>query len=348
MPETDWLNLNTQRPYPFVPTADFAADDGAPVVFAGNLAFADAGFTLGVLSAFEHARDSIVLDRYVYGATSIAFVFKTAYGATAPYEAMQCYEWVFVFDLAAEYGATTYTVPTRITAAPDEYGEENPAMGLAFLTVGQLDAVLTTLSAGVGYFTATPQLEPAVLQSNVNTFAEHIKLANEPRPCPPACPCESSSSSSSSSDSSAPSSAESSSSSSSAICDDPTPPEPDDAYAPTRLPLPGGTMLGDVLLKPGYNSTIEVIAASNIVTLSAGLGRGDGMQCEDLRTDDDGNLTAETCRSCGGLVYAVNDTGYSVEHLQLVGGPGSVITPDADNHCIYVQLEEEGICNVEV
>ena len=72
------------------------------------------------------------------------------------------------------------------------------------------------------------------------------------------------------------------------------------------------------------------------------------MQCEDLRTDVHGNLTPETCVSCGELVYAVNGVGFNVEHLQLIGGPGVVIVPDAANHRIYVRLEEEGICDVEV
>ena len=82
------------------------------------------------------------------------------------------------------------------------------------------------------------------------------------------------------------------------------------------------------------------------MTVEDGLNRGEGMQCEDLRTDEEGNLVPETCRSCGGLVFAVNETGYDVEHLQLIGGPGVVIDPDADNHRIYVRLEEEGICSL--
>ena len=129
---------------------------------------------------------------------------------------------------------------------------------------------------------------------------------------------------------------------------DPEPPEPDAAVAPVRVPLPGGVFTGALQLIPGYNCVLSVSELSQTVTITASLGRGDGEQCEDLRTDDDGNLVPETCLSCGDLVYAINAIGFDVEHLQLVGGPGVVIDPDPDNNRVYVRLEEEGICEVQV
>ena len=346
MPQSDWLSLNSQRAYPFVTDADFEVTAGSSIAFDGNAAFADAGFTLGVASAFEHARDHIYLDRYYYDGTLIRFIFRVSYGLAASYEAMQCYEWVFEFDAAASMGTTVYAVPTRVTDDSAEIGEENPAMGLGFLTIGRLDIALTSLSPGVGFFDQQPQVEPAALQSNVNTFVEQLAVANESRPCPPECACEESSSSSSSSSSSP--DEPSSSSSSSGACEDPTPPEPAELNAPTRVPLPGGSFLDAVLLKPGYNCQITVVEAQRSVTIAAGLNKGEGMQCEDLRTAEDGSLVPETCVDCGDLVYAVNSHGFDVEHLQLVGGPGVAIEPDAANYRVYVRLEEEGICEVEV
>jgi hypothetical protein len=344
MPQSDWLSLNGQRAYPFVTNADFTVTAGSLIAFDGDIAFVDAGFTLGIASAFEHARDHIYLDRYYYDGTLIRFIFRVSYGLAASYEAMQCYEWVFEFDVAALTGTTVYAVPTRVTDDLAEIGEENPAMGLGFLTIGRLDIALTPISPGVGFFDQQPQVEPAVLQNNVNTFVEKIAVANEARPCPPECVCEESSSSSSSSSSDE----SSSSSSSSGACEDPVPPEPAELNAPTRVPLPGGSFLDAVLLKPGYNCQITVVEAQRIVTIAAGLNKGEGMQCEDLRTAEDGSLIPATCVDCGNLVYAVNSHGFDVEHLQFVGGPGVVITPDAENHRVYVRLEEEGICEVEV
>jgi len=197
MPESDWLNQNSHRYYPFVPSADFAVSTGT---FDGKSAFADAGFTLGIASAFEHAQDHIYLERYYMEADVIRFIFRLRYAADAPYEAMKCYEWVFEFETDADFGATVYTVPTRIGDI-DLIGEENPEMGIAFLTIGDLTTALVGAATGSVFFTESPELEPALLQSNVNTFVNSILLANEARPCPPECPCDSSSSSSSSSSS---------------------------------------------------------------------------------------------------------------------------------------------------
>ena len=346
MPESDWLNQNAHRFYPFVPTADFEVSSGA---FDGKSAFADVGFTLGISSAFENARDLIYLDRYYKSTGIIRFVFRLRYGDTATYEAMQCYEWVFEFPDDAPFGSTVYAIPTRIEEF-DLIGEESPEMGLGFVTAGDLDVALVGAVNGDVSFTQEPSIEPAALQSSVDTFVNAINLANEDRPCPPdCCPSSSSGSSdSSSSESSSDSSSESSSSSSSPDCEDPTPPEPAELDAPSRMVLPDGQFVGDVKLKPGYNCRIILNKAQNTVNIQSGLERGEGMQCEDLRTDDEGNLIPETCRDCSGMVYAVENHGADVEDLQLVGGPGVLILPDADNHRIVVRLEEEGICEVEV
>lgn len=353
MPESDWLNQNSHRFYPFVPTVDFAVSSGA---FDGKSAFTDAGFTLGISSAFAYARDLIYLERYYKSSGIVRFVFRLRYGDAATYEAMQCYEWVFEFPDDAPFGATVYAIPTRIEEF-DLIGEENPELGLGFVTVGDLDTALVGAVDGDISFTQTPAIEPAALQSNVDTFVNAIQLANEERLCPPAC-CPSSSSSSSQSRSSDSSSSDSSSSeepeppssssSSPTDCEDPVPPEPSELDAPTRMVLPDGRFVGDVKLKPGFNCRITINETQNTVNIQSGLERGEGMQCEDLRTDDEGNLVPETCRDCSGMVYAVENHGAAVEALQLVGGPGVLVLPDADNHRIVVRLEEEGICEVEV
>jgi len=126
------------------------------------------------------------------------------------------------------------------------------------------------------------------------------------------------------------------------------PPEPSELNAPTRLLLPDGTFVGDVLMKEGYNCVITIDGRRNRITIRPGLFKGDGMQCEDLRVDEAGVPFPETCLDCGGLVYAVNSHGFDVEHLQLVGGQGVVIEPDPDNHRVVVRFEEEGICEVDV
>jgi hypothetical protein len=339
VPVVDWLNQNANRDYPFAP-ADFEVSAGA---LDGKAAFSDAGFTLGVASAFEHSRDHVYLERYYKTATTIQFVFRLWYGEDADYAAMQCYEWVFEFPLDAPLGATVYAVPTRIIA-PGRLGSENPEMGLGFLSVGNLDMALTAAVDGNVTLVNLPAIEPALLQSNVNTFVNKLRAANEERPCPPVCDCDSSSSSSSSGSSD--SSSSSSSKSSSSGCEDPDAPEPASLTAPTRLPLPGGRFTEAVKLKPGYNCAIDVDEASNIVTVRSKLYGGEGMQCEDLRIEDDGEPVPETCVGCDELVYAVNNYGYDVERLQLAGGQGVLVLPDPENHRVVVMLEDDGICEV--
>ena len=342
MPESDWLNQNAHRFYPFEPSADFTTDAGT---FDGKSAFSDAGFTLGIASAFEHAQDYVYLERYYMSADIIRFVFRLAYAPAAPYEAMLCYEWVFEFDTDASLGATVYAVPTRITEF-DLIGEENPEMGLGFLSVGDLSVALVGAVDGNVYLTETPQVEPALLQSNVNTFVNQVKVANEERPCPPACDCESSSSGSS--ESSESSSSSSSESSSSGACEDPLPPEPAELTAPVRIELPDGTFVGDIKLKPGYNCIIDINELLNSATIRSRIDAGEGMQCEDLRIGPDGVPVHETCRDCSGMVYAVSGAGFGVEQLQLIGEQGVLVLPDADNHRIVIRFEEEGICEVDI
>lgn len=326
----EWLYLNTQRSYPFV-SPDYAVSAGS---FDGNAAFADLGFTPGIHSNFVPVRDSIYLDRYDTDGSTVTFYFKVAYGTT-DYEAMACYEWAFTFDLLAPLGSIEYAVAQHV-----DDGRENPTMGMAFVACGRLDDL--TLTAGTVDLTDQPTIEPALIQSDAQAFVNQLQLANEPRPCPQLC-CDSSSSSSS-----GPSAEPSEASSSSSGCVDPEEPEAPLQSAPLRLPLPGGQLAGSVKMRAGFNFQIVVQEASNLVILRAGVNRGEGMQCEDLRTDAEGDLVEDTCLSCGELLYGINGYGYEAEQIQLVGEPGVVVTPYPNEHKVVVSVDDVGLCQVEI
>lgn len=353
MPQTEWLTLNKNRRYPFVPSAQFDVDTSAD--FPDNAAFVDAGFTLGIDSNFQPGRDRVYLDEWRITPTTVYFSFKVAYGESATYDPFRCYRWVFEFDRTASFGATSYSVPERDIGLFGSGSEQNPLLGLGFLTIGDVDAIVAALGESTGFFVYSPQVEPAALQTQHNMFVKQFSVANEPRPCPPECDCPeppSSSSSSSAMSSSSPaespsvSSSSSSSSSQPGECTDPIPPEPTAAGVPTATTLPDGVFIGDVKLKEGYNSTISV--SGNLILLSAGVGLGEGVQCEDLRMNPDGSLSPESCLVCGGLLYALNGQGYDVESMQLIGQKGVVIEPDVANHRVVVRFEEEGICEVDI
>ncbi|HSN72866.1 MAG TPA: hypothetical protein VLT59_15220 [Steroidobacteraceae bacterium] len=340
MSQADWLTLNAQRAYPFI-EGPFTTTGGD---FPGNEVFADLGFTPGIASYFEPGRDSIYLDRYYTDGTDIHFFFRVSYGAGAEYEAMACYEWVFSFPLNADIGTTVYSIATQRPLNEFDFSREReaPEMGLAFMACGRLSVL--ALAPGGNHFTDTPTVEPALIKSDARAYVNGINIANEARPCPDECPCPESSSSSSSSGPVTPSS----SSSSSAFCEPDPAPEPVLQSAPLRLALPRTPYTGAIKVKSGYNMQVSVIAAQNAIKFDALVNAGSGMQCEDLRIELDGEPVHESCQTCGGLVYGINGHGYPAEHLQLVGEKGVVILPDADNHRVFILLEEEGLCRVDI
>lgn len=155
------------------------------------------------------------------------------------------------------------------------------------------------------------EVEPSCVQSQANTLVEQLQLANEARPCPPA-PGET--------------------------------PTYEDCVS-----LPGGNFTGDIELLPGFNCELELDVVAGALIIGARQRAGQGMQCEDLRTDGNGDIVVDDCQTCDELVLAVNGHGFDVEALHLVGGPGVVVKPDPEtDHTILVKIEEEGICDVEI
>lgn len=339
MSQADWLTLNTQRAYPFTEPVNLTGSSASLGLPIGNEIFADLGFTAGVSSYFEPGRDSVYLDRYWTDGSIIRFFFRVEYGAGAPYEAMDCYDWVFTFNLTDPIGTVQYAVPTLRPVDVFDYAPETevPEMGLGFMACGQLDGIV--LGAGGEYVLDEPKVEPALIKSDVRSYVNAINVANEERPCPTVC-CDSSSSSSPS--------GESSSSPSSAFCTPEAEPEPALQAAPLRLSLPNGQFTGAVKLMSGYNLQISIIESQTSLKFDAAVNAGDGMQCEDLRIEDDGEPVHDSCETCGTLVYGINGHGYPAESIQLVGAKGVVILPDPDNHRIFVILEEEGLCRVDI
>jgi hypothetical protein len=338
MPETDWLQKNDYRAYPLV-EGDFSlsATQGGPA--SGQelprSGIVDAGFILGVDSAFEIGLDSVYLDSILKTATEIEFRFRAIYSASWR-DFLRCYEWVFVFDLTAAFGETQYAEMTHI-----DTGAEEVHRGTGFLTVGELTDI-AALPDGEWFLINVAAVEPAILQSLAGSIVKQFNLANEARPCPPACPCPSSSSSSSSSLSS------SSSSSPSAVCEDPEAIDPDPGNDAPEALVEAVGIVGDVKLKQGFNTKITVVEGQNVIEITGSEKAGAGAQCDDLRTNADGSIREDLCLPCAGLIYTLNGVGNDVEHFQLVGGPGVVVTPQPNDHEIVISLDEDGICDLDL
>ncbi len=353
MPRTDWLQKNDYRAYPLIEN-DFTLSpigssmSGQPEELPRR-GLVDAGFILGIDSHFELGNDTVYLYSIIKTAGSIAFKFRARYSEDAR-NFLQCYEWLFEFDLDTPFGVTRFVDATHI-----DTGAAGPLRGQGFVTIGNL-VEMADITDGEWLLVAQPEVEPGLLQSLVNTYAKTINAANEPRPCPPDCPCPESSSSlqsssspsSSSSLSSSLSSSSSSSSSDAERCEDPSPIDLDsDLVASVVLPE-SSDYTGHVKLKPGFNCRITVDEANNAIEIGAGEEYGEGRQCTtpDLRTDDDGVVREDECLACRGPIYTVNGQAEGSITLRLVGGPGVVITPRPTENEILISLDEEGICEL--
>jgi len=330
MAETGWLEGNDLRSYPLV-QGNFALVGGGELPRKGLV---DAGFMPGIDSCFEVGKDTVFLHSMVVGLTKVTFTFRAGYSEPER-DFLRCYEWVFTFNYTDPFGLTQHRDMTlREGFSPPQ----EPDRGQGFLTVGDLSEI-EAFGLGEYVLAAEPEVEPALIQPLAKAFVKNVNIANAGRPCPPGCPCPPSSSSSSSSPSS--------SSSSSSGCVDPDPIEPDTDSHAKVLPETVG-LIGDVKLKPGFNSQIVVVESSNLIQLRAGVKLGEGEPCEDLRVDDEGRVAPNLCLPCAGPIYAINGVGADVADFQLVGGPGVVITPNPDEHEIVISLDEEGICEVDI
>jgi hypothetical protein len=339
MPETDWLQVNDFRDYPFVdatatledmpPSSSSSASPMGPAL--PRLGFADAGFILGLDAHFEVGVHKVFLYSITRDGFAIAFRFRS----DAPQ--LACYEWVFIFDDDMVAGTTQ-----EINATRTDTGAEAPDKGFGFLTIGNLEE-LNALPLDELFPDTQPQVEPALLQSLARTFVRKVEIGNEIRPCPQGCECpeESSSSSSSSSESAAPAPDPD-------ACIDLPPPEPDvdpDEATPP-IAVETGSFVDDVKLVPGYNSTISLFEDSGTILLGASVGAGKGEPCKDVRHDADNELIESECLSCALPVFMISGQGGPVDHFQMTGGPGILIEPDPEKpHTLIVEFEEESFCN---
>jgi hypothetical protein len=304
MPELDFLDLNDFIAYPLV------TDDPRTFVGSGSLprrGISDAGFLLGLDSGFDVAADDVHLYSVEVTATEVIFDFRCSALE------MLGYRWLFAFQSTAELGCTAYTMPETIAGAiPD------PERGTGYLTIGNLEELLA-LGVGVYILAGTLRVEPARLQSLIDTYARSVIPANTARLCPPQC-CASSSSGSS----------DSSSSSSSGLVDT--------AY------VYGGALLGDVKFKEGFNSRITVKPANNLIEFDAQVGAGAGPACEDVIIDENGFHQGETCLDCDAFVRSLNGQVSEDGRLKLTGLRGVKVVPDPVNHKLTVTVDPRSVC----
>jgi len=303
MPELDFLDLNNYIAYPLV------TDDPRGFVSSGSLprkGISDAGFLFGLDSGFLPGTDYVRLHAVEITASEVIFDFRSNAAGLA------AYRWLFPFSASAELGCTGDASPTPIAG-----GMPDSELGFGYVTIGDLSE-LTALGVGIYVLSGILRVEPARLQSLVDTYARTIVPANDGRVCPPAC-CASSSSSNSSS-----------SSSSSGAVD-------------TAFPY-NGALVGDVKFKEGYNSRVLVKPADNTIEFDALVGAGAGPACEDVIIDENGFHAGETCLDCDAFVRSINGQVSADGRLSLSGLRGVKVVADPAAHKLVITVDARDLC----
>ncbi len=292
MAERDFYTVSQQISYPLL------SDDSKALTPSGVLpdaALLDAGFLLGLDSGFVPGQHEVYLYSVEVSGTTITFDFRS----DAP--GLLLYRWLFQAETGGVSGCPIYTDAVLIAGGPD-----SPDRGTGFLAVGDLTE-LAALGDGLWLTGGTPRVEPALLQSMIDSFARSVNLANDARRCPPQCGSSASSES-------------------------------------AETFLQAGDLVGDLKFREGYNSRIVLNRTDNSIQLGANRGSGAGETCEDVIIDEGGFQPGAPCSECDGYINSINGKTAQSGQLRLVAGPGMVVVPDPDNHKIVIRVESNRVC----
>lgn len=309
MAERDFYNINDRISYPFI------HGDPTGLLPSGSLpktGFVGAGFTMGHLSRFESGADSVYLHSFVIAAGEVRFDFRSG----AP--GFSGRRFLFTIPVGTPFGATDYQDAVLISG-----GAGDPAYGHAFLTIGDLTDILN-LGDGTWEIDGILRVEPALIQTEYNSFVEDVTVANKARCCPTPCtnPLSSSSSSSSSG-------------------------VPDDPCDPDAIHVHTSGLVGNISFREGNNVTIQVDEANNALLFDALVGYGEGESCEDVIIDGDGPSNfrrGNFCLSCDEVIRSLNGREIPEGKVVIVGGPGVKVEPNIPSYEVGIILDNEKFC----
>lgn len=303
MAERDFYNIGDFITYPLV---DGLTDDNDFALIGGGFlprqGLADAGFMFGAGSGFVAAQHNVYLFEVTVTLLDVVFDFRS----DAP--GLSGFRWLFSFPVTGTLGCSAYVGVTPIVG-----GLEDTQLGYGYVNIGELTDLV---GLGVGTYTLVmgARVEPALLQSLVDTFVSSITVADDPRTCPPECCADSSSSSSSFSSSSF----------------------SDAGGALEAFPV-GGPLVGDVKLIEGYNCQLTTNQVLNAIVINAGVGLGAGQPCHDIVVDHTG-LRLDDCVTCDSFIKSINGVTSPSGELFLSGGNGFTVVAFPDQHKLVVKV----------
>lgn len=293
MPEYGFYDHNDQIAYPLVTSGDLSLIGGGNLPRRG---ISDAGFLLGLDSGFVAGTHNVTL----YSVERVGFTLRFDFRCDAP--GLSGYRWLFEISTLVQTGSII-----EIDVTPVPSGSPDYDLGRGFLVVGNLKD-LAELSPGVHRLAVPPAIEPALLQSLVNTFARTFNLANKARRCPPVC--------------------------------SESPPSPS---APTTFSA-AQDLYGGLMFKEGYNSRILINENQGSIEFGAVIGAGAGRTCEDIIIDEGGMHIGEECAPCDDFIRSINGRATDDGKLLITGGPGVVVVNDPTGHKVTVTFETNRHC----
>jgi hypothetical protein len=300
MAKTSFYDDNKARDYPLLKGESFAP-------FSAVVA---AGFTFGPGSGFVAGEHNVFFTKVLRAHGRFWFFFTS--------DAPGIVDKFLVFSrsesdkqYAIEY-ADLLEEDESVNSISESF-VSNPAEGCdfadlfsGFLITGPLDELLEALAEDE-YLYGPATVEPALLQSLVNSYGRSINLANSGRTLyTPPTGCESSESSSQS------------------------------MYVKTTC------ITGPIVFSPGYNSIVIQNKFDKSITFSAAVGAGDGEPCEQIpiyegEAPPTGSQFLEGGPSCAEVIRSVGGVGGPI--LQIVGGQGATVGFDSGNHIVSLSLD---------
>lgn len=316
MPQTDFLNVNACRAYPFL-----AQTTGLPVdgpLTLNNLPQAvivDAGFIAGPRSRFDADEHSVYLSSITRSGSTFTFTFE----CDAP--ALIGVPLLFTRDVGDEEYLTEHAdsgqegfslsgSDSAQTAACDE------PLWSGYLVTGDL-AELAVFLSGNGTVSAgdvATTAEPATIINLAGSFVSSLSVANADR--------------------TRVTGAEN--------CDDPYWPYPTGGVFIYERCIIGNV----VVFKPGYSAVIRQNASDNSLTFLALVGAGEGQPCAELElfdgeTSPDGSVLLSGGPQCNDVLRSINGIGGPI--LQIFSDLGANIIPLPEENTLVIDLDMSGL-----
>jgi hypothetical protein len=307
MPVTPFYSDNRLKCWPFLEPSVGNSSPAGTLSVLPKSAVVDAGFVMGPRSQFQPSHLVFLHRVYQVGNVVTFDVRASSPGMDGRYR------WLFSFTDTDPAYSLAYGVLDRFGGSEDACGVGG--FGDAYLVVGDLSAVLASLSGG--QLTAPPQpilFEPGTIQSSADRRLLSLSVANvdrtRVRPTPE--------------------------------CD----PDFGEPAAAREIYVVQSCITGRIWLGEGYNASVQQDTAGNLITVAASAGAGQGPACEEIllypeEVPPEGSELLTGGPSCQEVLSSIN--GLTGENIPVFSGAGVTVTPDSEAHRLLIRSDMSGL-----